>query len=200
MDSESGAFFFLEMNTRLQVEHPVTEMITGLDIVGLQLELAAGRTPAGLADREPAGSGHAIECRIYAENPARRFLPSPGVLSRFDLPALHRDLRIDTGYAAGDEVSRWYDPLVAKLVVLADDRGRALERMADALRAVRIEGIATNVSFLSRVLGDQEFRAGPVDTGYVDRALPRLLEQNARPSTSARAAPAPSGRRPPGSG
>ena len=171
VDCDTGSFHFLEMNTRLQVEHPVTEMITGLDIVALQLALADGTPPLS----EPDARGHAIECRIYAENPARRFLPSPGTLDRFILPPCGNGLRIETGYETGDEVSRWYDPLIAKLVVHGDDRRAAITGLGKALSAVRIEGVASNLALLRQVIRDPEFRDGPVDTGYLERALPGLL-------------------------
>ena len=171
VDRDTGSFHFLEMNTRLQVEHPVTEMFTGLDIVALQLALADGSAAPGV----PEARGHAIECRIYAENPARRFLPSPGTLDRFVLPPLSDGLRIETGYETGDELSRWYDPLIAKLVVHGDDRRAAITGLGKALSAVRIEGVATNLDLLRQVIRDPEFRDGPVDTGYLERALPGLL-------------------------
>ena len=173
VDCDTGEFHFLEMNTRLQVEHPATEMITGLDIVALQLALADGS--GSPVPPEPATRGHAIECRIYAENPARRFLPSPGTLESFVLPPEHDGLRIDTGYEAGDEVSRWYDPLIAKVVVHADDRPAALTCLANALSEVTIEGVATNLDLLRGVVRDPEFRGGPVDTGYLERAVAGLL-------------------------
>ncbi len=171
VDCDTGEFHFLEMNTRLQVEHPATEMITGLDIVALQLALADGSPVAP----EPDARGHAIECRIYAENPSRRFLPSPGTLETFVLPPERDGLRIETGYEARDEVSRWYDPLIAKLVVHGDNRPAALACLANALADIAIEGIATNLDLLRQVVRDPEFRSGPVDTGYLERAVAGLL-------------------------
>ena len=165
-DAETGEFFFLEMNTRIQVEHPVTEMIIGTDLVGLQLRLAAGEDlHAELSSVSRAGA--AVECRLYAENPAKNFLPAPGTLAVFELPEME-GVRIDTGVRQGDAVTPYYDPMIAKVIAVAPDRDAALDRAREALRALRVEGLATNREFLIAVLDDPSFRAGDVWTGFVE--------------------------------
>ena len=163
-----GAFYFLEMNTRIQVEHPATEMITGLDLVGLQLRLARGENLSDLSATAGGPDGHAIECRIYAENPDRNFLPSPGLLERFAPPPEGDGIRLDTGFAEGDRITPYYDPMIAKLVAHGSDRDSAIERMLTALGEFRIEGIVTNIDFLRRVVAHDAFRAGNTHTGFVD--------------------------------
>jgi 3-methylcrotonyl-CoA carboxylase alpha subunit len=169
LDDDSGAFYFLEMNTRIQVEHPVTEMLTGLDLVGLQLRLAMGELPAAaLPQGEVRARGQAIEVRLCAENPARNFLPAPGRITRLVLPEAAPDLRVETGVREGDAVSPHYDSMIAKLIVHAPDRPAAIARMLAALDATGIEGIASNVAFLRRVIDHAAFRAGRTLTGFVD--------------------------------
>ena len=163
-----GKFYFLEMNTRIQVEHPVTEMITGLDLVDLQLRLGRGDDLSGLSLPADRPGGHAIECRIYAENPDRNFLPSPGLLERFAPPPASDGIRLDTGVAEGDRITPFYDPMIAKLVAHGADRAGAIERMLAALGDFRIEGIATNIDFLRRVVAHDAFRTGETHTGFVD--------------------------------
>ena len=175
LDIETERFYFLEMNTRIQVEHPVTEMVTGLDLVAMQLRLAAGQPLAVSGQTDVKPSGHSIECRIYAERPAKGFLPAPGVLGRFDLPLASESVRIDTGVRAGDRVTHFYDPMIAKVIVLGADRGAAIERMLATLAAITIEGVETNLAFLQRVIGHAAFRAGDVRTGFVDRFKKELL-------------------------
>jgi len=175
LDTETQHFYFLEMNTRIQVEHPVTEMVSGLDLVEMQIRLAGGQPLPVSAQADVNVSGHSIECRIYAERPAKGFLPAPGVLSRFDLPPAGRQVRIDTGVRAGDRVTHFYDPMIAKVVVLDADRGAAIKRMLAALGAVAIEGVDTNLAFLQKVLAHPAFRAGDVRTGFVDRSKKELL-------------------------
>ena len=164
-----GEFYFLEMNTRIQVEHPVTEMIAGVDLVGLQLRLARGDDLSGLLETPVAARGHAIECRLYAENPSRNFLPSPGPLEVFAPPPTGADLRLDTGVREGDRITHFYDPMIAKLIARGADRQGAIERMLAALDRFRIAGIATNISFLRRVVAHEAFRAGHTHTGFVER-------------------------------
>ena len=175
LDTGTQRFYFLEMNTRIQVEHPVTEMVTGLDLVEMQIRLAAGEALPVNQQADVKVSGHSIECRMYAERPAKGFLPAPGVLSRFDLPAASRQVRIDTGVRAGDRVTHFYDPMIAKVIVLDADRGAAIERMLATLDAIAIEGIDTNLAFLKKVLSHAAFRAGDVRTGFVDRFKKDLL-------------------------
>ncbi|CAN5334614.1 biotin carboxylase N-terminal domain-containing protein [soil metagenome] len=169
-------FMFLEMNTRLQVEHAVTEEVCGIDLVQAQIRLAAG---ALLADVVPAAitpRGHAIEARIYAEDPVR-FFPSPGLLERFDLPPATDGLRIETGYAAGARVTPYYDPMIAKLIAHADDRTGAIARLAQALRETQINGVKTNIPFLLRALAHPDFTAGRVHTGLAARILETPVAQ-----------------------
>jgi 3-methylcrotonyl-CoA carboxylase alpha subunit len=175
VDAETGEFFFLEMNTRIQVEHPVTEMTTGLDLVGLQLRLARGDDLSDLKQDKIRPHGSAIECRIYAENPARMFLPSPGPLEVFRLPPPADGVRIDAGVREGDRITPHYDPLIAKLVCHGADRREAIERSLEALRASAIEGIHSNLPFLMRVLEHPAFQAGDVHTGFVDAYRPQLM-------------------------
>ena len=158
-----GEFFFLEVNTRLQVEHPVTEAVLGLDLVRAQLEIAAGgRVP----DVPAAPSGHAIEVRLYAEDPANGFLPVTGTLARFDVPG---GVRVDTGVESGSEISPYYDPMIAKLIVHASTREEAAARLARALRAAHVQGLVTNRDFLARLLEHDAFLAGDTDTGFLER-------------------------------
>ncbi|HVB28143.1 MAG TPA: acetyl/propionyl-CoA carboxylase subunit alpha, partial [Mycobacteriales bacterium] len=161
---EEQDFVFLEMNTRLQVEHPVTEMVTGLDLVAAQLRVAAGEE-VELPAAEPAG--HAIELRVYAEDPVR-FLPSPGVISVWEEPA-GEGVRVDAGYAEGCTVTPYYDPLLAKLIVHAADRPHALARARAAVAEFRIEGLKTNLPFFVELLANPEFVTGDYDTRLVER-------------------------------
>jgi 3-methylcrotonyl-CoA carboxylase alpha subunit len=174
MDADTLEFFFLEMNTRIQVEHPVTEMNTGRDLVAMQLELARG-TLKNVSQEEVGAIGHAIECRIYAENPAKNFLPSPGRLVRFSVPQPAKDLRIDSGFRAGDEVTFFYDPLIAKIISHGPTRDAAIQRMLQALAEINIEGPATNLAFLRATLDHPAFREGQVFTGFVDKFKQALI-------------------------
>jgi len=166
VDPKAQDYVFLEMNTRLQVEHPVTELVTGVDIVEEQLRVAAGDEPSrDLSAVRP--SGHAIELRVYAEDP-KRFLPSPGTITRWDEPT-GDGVRVDSGYTAGNTVTPFYDPLLAKLCVHAPDRDAALERAADAVSAFVIEGLKTNLPFFHELLADPSFVSGNYDTGLIER-------------------------------
>jgi 3-methylcrotonyl-CoA carboxylase alpha subunit len=175
VDAETGEFFFLEMNTRIQVEHPVTEMTTGIDLVDLQIRLARGDDLSGLTQESVTPRGAAIECRLYAENPTRMFLPSPGKLATFRLPEPSAGLRIDAGVREGDEITPHYDPMIAKLIAHGDDRDEAIARCLEALRAVVIEGIHSNVPFLIRTLEHPAFAAGDVHTGFVEAHRAELV-------------------------
>ncbi|HVL67612.1 MAG TPA: acetyl-CoA carboxylase biotin carboxylase subunit [Vicinamibacterales bacterium] len=169
---EAARFYFLEMNTRLQVEHPVTEAVTGVDLVRAQLAVAAGAplpwTQASLAQR-----GHAIECRVYAEDPASGFLPQAGPLLVYREPA-GPGIRVDSGVAEGGDVPVTYDPMLAKLIVYAESRPAAIDRAIAALRRYPVLGIRTNIPFMIRVLDHAAFRAGDVHTGFIDQHLERL--------------------------
>jgi len=159
-------FYFLEMNTRLQVEHPITEEVTGVDIVRWQLKVASGEALTLDQDRIPQ-RGASIECRIYAEDPSRRFLPSPGRLTRLVLPA-GEGIRLECGVAQGVEVSVHYDPLLAKLVASGPTREEAIERMKAALEGFLVEGVKTLIPFHRRVMENAAFRAGAVHTQMVE--------------------------------
>jgi len=163
----SGEFFFLEMNTRLQVEHPVTELVTGIDLVEEQLRVAAGDPPALDPDRLPEPHGHAIELRIYAEDP-KRFLPGPGKITRWEQPS-GEGIRVDAGYAAGDTVTPYYDPLLAKLCVWGADRPAALERARAAVAGFVVEGPKCNLPLFAELLQQPEFVSGSYDTGLIER-------------------------------
>ncbi len=162
--SEGAAFYFMEMNTRLQVEHPVTEAIVGLDLVEWQLRVAAGeRLP--FAQEDLAVRGHAIEARVYAENPRRKFLPSTGPLPHVKFPS---GVRVDTGVSSGGEVTMHYDPMIAKVIAHGDDRAQAIRALRAALGECEIAGVEHNVSFLRNVLGDAAFIDGSYDTGLIE--------------------------------
>jgi 3-methylcrotonyl-CoA carboxylase alpha subunit len=166
-------FYFMEMNTRLQVEHPVTEAVTGLDLVEWQFRVAAGeRLP--LRQDEIALSGHAIEIRLYAENPARGFLPATGTLHQLHWPR-GEAIRVDTGVRPGDTVTAFYDPMIAKIIACGDDRAAARARLARALADTAVLGVATNLGFLARIVADADFAAGTVDTGFIERRREALL-------------------------
>lgn len=163
-----GAFYFMEMNTRLQVEHPVTEMITGLDLVAWQLQVAAGE-PLPLSQDQVVLSGHAIEARIYAEDPDQDFLPATGTLTCLRPPKTSQTVRVDTGVVQGDSVSMYYDPMIAKLVVWGETRPQALARLAAALGDYQVDGLVSNIPFLRRIVLHPAFAAAELDTGFIER-------------------------------
>ncbi|MDB5962354.1 MAG: 3-methylcrotonyl-CoA carboxylase, partial [Massilia sp.] len=178
--NQDGSFYLMEMNTRLQVEHPVTEMITGTDLVEWQLRIAFGE-PLPKQQHELAIHGHSIEARIYAENPEKGFLPSIGTLRHMDTPAAvsftlgdggngqPAAVRIDSGVREGDAISPFYDPMIAKLIVWGENRTQALARMAQALAEFRIVGLATNIAFLKRLVEGDAFANADLDTGLIER-------------------------------
>lgn len=174
----ADGFFFMEMNTRLQVEHPVTEMITGQDLVEWQLGVAAG-DPLPASQDQLAISGHAVEARLYAEDPAKGFLPAAGTLHHLRWPVDAPGLRIDTGVAEGDTITAFYDPMIAKVIAHGADRAQALARLTDALNATEIAGLTTNRRFLARLAGHDGFRQGNVDTGLIDRDQDALAAPDA---------------------
>jgi 3-methylcrotonyl-CoA carboxylase alpha subunit len=171
-----GEFFFMEMNTRLQVEHPVTEMISGQDLVEWQLLVAAGK-PLPCTQGQLQINGHAFEARIYAENPDHDFLPATGRLNLLQQPAETDHIRVDSGVVEGDSVSIYYDPMIAKLVVWDTDRKRALKRLTQALAQYRIGGLKTNIGFLYNLATSQAFGAGDVDTGYIEQHWDEIFRQ-----------------------
>lgn len=176
-DVDRGDFFFLEMNTRIQVEHPVTEVTTGSDLVALQLRLARGDALDEVEQDAITQDGHAVECRIYAENPEMMFLPSPGRLEELVLPEPVSGLRIDSGVRPGDRITPYYDPMIAKMIASGKDRASALARMQDALAEARIGGIKTNLVFLSRLLDDPCVATGDTHTGLVEAIRDRLVSK-----------------------
>ncbi|MDW8341152.1 MAG: biotin carboxylase N-terminal domain-containing protein [Geminicoccaceae bacterium] len=168
-----GRFYFIEANTRLQVEHPVTEEITGFDLVEWQLRIAEGR-PLPVGAEDVAVRGHAIEVRLYAEDPAKGFLPSSGRLARLVLPFGAEGVRIETGVAEGDVVGTFYDPMIAKVIARGHDRESALARLREALAVTEVEGPVTNLAFLARLLREPAIREAAIDTEWLDREGPRL--------------------------
>jgi acetyl-CoA carboxylase biotin carboxylase subunit len=181
MVDQQRHFYFLEMNTRLQVEHPVTEMITGIDLVKEQIRIAAGEK-LNYSQNDIQRRGHAIECRIYAEDPANNFLPSTGRI-RYLSPPGGLGVRDDNGYYAGAEVSVYYDPLISKLIVWGRDRSEAIERMKRALREYQIHGVETSIPFCLQVMNHPKFITGEFDTHFVENEFlknpDQMFEQNA---------------------
>ena len=175
LDSRGG-FFFMEMNTRLQVEHPVTEMISGQDLVEWQLRVACGE-PLPRSQQQLQINGHAFEARIYAEDPEHDFLPATGRLKILQPPLETANVRVDTGVVEGDDVSIYYDPMIAKLVVWDLDRDRALQRLTQALSEYRIAGLTTNIGFLYNLATSQAFINGDVDTGYIENHQQEIFRQ-----------------------
>ncbi len=187
-NDKDGSFYFMEMNTRLQVEHPVTEMITGLDLVEWQLRVASGQ-PLPKTQDELTLTGHALEARIYAEDPDKGFLPSTGRLTHLAPPETSRHVRIDTGVEQGDEITPFYDPMIAKLIVWDESRERALIRMREALAQYRIVGVQNNVEFLARLVATPSFANADLDTGLIERETAVLFpEQHGTPRDTPREA------------
>jgi 3-methylcrotonyl-CoA carboxylase alpha subunit len=199
-----GAFYFLEVNTRLQVEHPVTEAVTGFDLVRLQIEVAAGR-PLPFTQAGVAGRGHALECRLYAEDPDHDDLPSPGTVLHVAAPH-GPGVRFDEGIAAGSLVSVHYDPLLAKLVTWGRDRSESVQRMAAALRRTAVLGVVTNLARLQAIVDHPAFRRGDLHTGFVEEHLAEVTPHRCPPpeavaaalaAVHARASPGPGKAAPP---
>ncbi|PNS08336.1 acetyl/propionyl/methylcrotonyl-CoA carboxylase subunit alpha [Solilutibacter silvestris] len=182
---QDGGFYFMEINTRLQVEHPVTEMVTSLDLVEWQLRVAAGET-LPLPQDAIWSSGHAMEVRLYAEDPDAGFLPGSGKLTRLRLPETSSRVRIDSGVVEGDTVSIFYDPMIAKLIVRDSDRPRALARLREALAQCEIEGPKSNIEFLERLVRHSIVVAGDIDTGYLDRHLDEFIGARKRSADETR--------------
>jgi acetyl/propionyl-CoA carboxylase alpha subunit len=178
-DGDDARFYFLEINTRLQVEHPITECVVGVDLVQAQLAVAGG-APLPWRQEDLSQRGHAIECRVYAEDPGRGFLPQAGPLLRYREPA-GPGVRVDAGVVEGGEVPVFYDPLLAKLIVWGATRPEAIARTREALSRFEVLGVTTNLAFLQALLGDDAFVTGRLDTGFIDRELPRLVVAPAPP-------------------
>jgi 3-methylcrotonyl-CoA carboxylase alpha subunit len=172
-DAAAQKFYFMEMNTRLQVEHPITEMITGLDLVEWQFRVAAGEK-LPLLQKELAINGHAIEARLYAEDPDREFLPQTGRLTRLAFPA-GENVRVDTGVRTGDSISVYYDPMIAKLIAWGPDRNTAIRRFSAALAETQVGGFKTNIDFLARLAAHRAFKAADLDTRFIERHQADLL-------------------------
>ena len=164
--SDKSEFYFLEMNTRLQVEHPVTELITGLDLVHMQLSVAAG-LPLPMKQAEVGISGHAMEARLYAEDPSKGFLPSIGPIARFDTPD-GPGIRVDMGVRTGDEVTTAFDPMLAKVIVHAPDRASAIRRLDQALSQIILHGVRSNIGFCREMLVSDSFSGPGVTTDHLD--------------------------------
>lgn len=173
MDKD-GACYFMEMNTRLQVEHPVTELVTGQDLVAWQLKVVAGE-PLPATQEQLALRGHALEARLYAEDPHNGFLPATGRLNRLRFPEESAHVRVDAGVRQGDVITMHYDPMMAKLIVWDEDRARCLQRMSDALHQTEVDGVATNIGFLAAVVAHPAFQAADLDTGFIERHRAELL-------------------------
>lgn len=184
---QSGEFFFMEMNTRLQVEHPVSEMISGQDLVEWQLRVADGQ-PLPLTQEQLKINGHAFEARIYAEMPERDFLPATGTLTYLHAPTETEAVRIDTGVRQGDEVSMFYDPMIAKLIVWGADRNQALKRLQAALGDYYMSGVKTNLAFLSTLVSLPDFAAAKLDTSFIEQHLDELFPKPSTPPNEVLAA------------
>src|SRR5437763_879099 len=175
---QDGTFYFMEMNTRLQVEHPVTEMITGQDLVEWQLVVAAGgKMP--LTQEQLRIDGHAVEVRLYAEDPVRNFLPSTGTLVHLRLPAENAHVRVDTGVREGDTVTPYYDPMIAKVIVHDRDRRSAMRRMASLMAETEVVGVTTNAALLRALCSHPAFVGGEIDTGFIERHRDELFAKPA---------------------
>jgi acetyl-CoA carboxylase biotin carboxylase subunit len=169
LDADTGDQFFLEINCRIQVEHPVTEAVTGRDLVALQIHIADGE-PLGFAQQDVVFDGYAIECRLNAEDVARGFMPSPGTLSLFSIPDLHQ-LRVDTALCAGATIPPYYDSLMAKLIAHAEGRDATIDVLLEALEDLDVEGVETNRALLISVLAHDDFRRGAITTDWLERAI-----------------------------
>jgi acetyl-CoA carboxylase, biotin carboxylase subunit len=180
VDRERDAFYFLEMNARIQVEHPVTEAVTGVDLIAEQIAIADG-AGLGLAQSDIQHRGCAIECRVNAEDPANDFRPSPGLVREVSWPS-QEGIRVDTHIAPGSCVPPFYDSLLAKIIAHAPDRACALARLRRAIASTRLDGVHTNLTFHEAVLADPEFEAGGFDTGFVARLLERRAARTERAS------------------
>ena len=183
-DIDQKNFYFLEMNTRIQVEHPVTEQITNTDLVELQIKYALNLSSERLMQNKVVKYGHSIECRLYAEDPKKNFLPSPGKISRLRLPEVNKDIRIDIGVGEGDEISFYYDPMIAKIICKGNNRNEAIKNMISFLEKMEIEGIVTNKLFLIHVLKNKSFENAKYNTKFIENNLSTFTkyeEKNLKP-------------------
>lgn len=174
MDGNTLDYYFLEMNTRIQVEHPITEMCTGTDLVGMQLDFARGNLNE-IDQHQITHRHYSLECRIYAENPNIKFVPSPGKLTRFELPQQNDYTRVDCGFREGDEITFFYDPMIAKVITIGHDRDEMVDRMVSALRTFGVEGVHTNIDFLIKVLEHPAYRAQDIHTSFIDQHKSSLI-------------------------
>ncbi|KAA8909778.1 3-methylcrotonyl-CoA carboxylase-like protein subunit alpha [Sphaerosporella brunnea] len=182
-DNDTGEFFFMEMNTRLQVEHPVTEMVTGVDLVHWQVLVASGqRLPLTQEEVEAQLNGHAFEARIYAENPDKGFIPDSGKLLHLRTPPATPTVRIDSGFRQGDEITTFYDPMIAKLIVKGENREAALAKLRTALEDYHVAGPSTNIEFLKTLAEHPDFIAGNVETGFIPKHHDELFHVNETPA------------------
>ena len=175
LDTDTSEFFFLEMNTRIQVEHPVTELVTGVDLVSLQIQLASGEALNDFRSRSYPAQGNAIEARIYAEDPEKNFLPRPGTLTQLVLPEEKNGIRVDSGVREGDKITPFYDPMIAKICAYGVDREAATEKIIAALKSIKIEGVPTNTEFLIAVFSHEANRRGAVSTNFISDYSDELL-------------------------
>ena len=176
-DIDNNNFYFLEMNTRIQVEHPVTEIITNLDLVEMQIKYAMSKGNFILQQNEVKRSDYAIECRLYAEDPSKKFLPSPGKITKLRIPKISKNIRLDIGVGEGDEITFYYDPMIAKIIARGDSRKKSIENMIDFLKEIEIEGINTNQSFLSKVMQNENFVNANYNTKFIENNLNLFLEK-----------------------
>ncbi|CAN8311069.1 unnamed protein product [Cochlearia groenlandica] len=183
VDTESDQFYFMEMNTRLQVEHPVTEMIVGQDLVEWQIRVANGE-PLPISQSEVPMSGHAFEARIYAENVPKGFLPATGVLNHYRPVEVSSSVRVETGVGQGDSVSMHYDPMIAKLVVWGGNRGEALVKLKDSLSNFQVAGVPTNINFLQKLASHKEFAVGNVETHFIEHHKSDLFADESNPAAA----------------
>ncbi len=175
LNAKNNLFYFLEMNTRIQVEHPTTEMISKQDIVYLQLMQAIGEKPENLMDDPPYLSGHSIECRLYAEKPEKNFIPSPGHLKLLRLPRQSDAIRVEASYIEGDTITPFYDPMIAKIISFGEDRKCAIQKMVLALEQCQLEDIATNLNLLKAILRDSAFERAQTNTNYLEKNIATLI-------------------------
>jgi len=170
-DINEKKFYFLEMNTRIQVEHPVSELVTNNDLISLQIMYALNPEKKTLSQNKILSSGHALECRVYAEDPSQNFLPSPGKITTLDIPTIPAGIRLDWGFEQGDEISFYYDPMIGKVIAHDLTREDAITKLIDFLQSITIEGIKTNIPFLISLLKNKSFIKGKHNTKYIENNI-----------------------------